>query len=375
MQGWRALTVGVVTLAAIGHVALAADPAAPSPTPATRTPIVGPGAYTHPTRQFTVVIPPAAQAEERGPQRYLYVQSRRGYAITVQSGDAKPAATLAQMAGKLEAQNLGPGKRWSRKTDERAITLGGLPAIETVYEGTNVRVRAFIARGRRTDFVFMAAAPPNLHDDLKAEIDEFLARFKPAAAELPPAAAAAAPAAKEGSAKTSAVAPVPPSPTGGPMQRFFDGRFGFTIQYPGDWMATREGNYTVVFSGRPGSEAYQAMVSVQNVQPPTAKSPAEAVQAALADLKATLANSAVDLKLEAETPLVHGTGAARLEGQQFLVSYTHAGHRFRKWAVVLPRAAGNVAHIWSYTSPESRFDAFRPIAEAMLDSWAIGGGG
>jgi len=105
------------------------------------------------------------------------------------------------------------------------------------------------------------------------------------------------------------------------------------------------------------------------------KSPAEAVAAALADLKATLANSAVDLKLEAETPLVHGAGAARLEGQQFLVSYTHAGHRFRKWAVVLPRAAGNVAHIWSYTSPESRFDAFRPIAEAMLDSWAIGGGG
>lgn len=354
-------------LVALGSGALAADPAAPAAGP--RGTVVGPGAYIHPTRQFTVVIPPDAQAEERGPQRYLYIQSRHGYVITVQTGDAKPATTLAQMASKLEAQNLGPGKRWSRKIEERASTLGGLPAIATAYEGTNVRVRAFIARGQRTDFVFMVAAAPNLPDEAKAEVEHFLARFKPAAAELPPG---AAPAAKEGTAKAPAVAP--PSPGTGAMQRFSDGRFGFSIQYPADWMATREGDFTIVFSGRPGSDAYQAMVSVQNVQPPNAKSPAEAVRAALADLKATLANSAVDLKLEAETPLVHGAGAQRLEGQQFLVSYTHAGHRFRKWAVVLPRAAGNVAHIWSYTSPESRFDAFRPIAEAMLDSWAIGGG-
>lgn len=365
--------IGMATLAALGSGALAADPATPLPAPTTQAPLVGPGTYIHPTRQFTIVIPPDAQAEERGPQRYLYVRSRRGYAVTVQTGDAKPATTLAQMVGKLEAQNLGPGKRWSRKTDERALTLGGLPAIAAVYEGNNVRVRAFIARGQRTDFVLMIAAPPNLHDDLKAEIEQFLARFKPAAAELPPAAAGAAPAAKQGATKTPAGAP--PASGGGPMQRFSDGRFGFTIQYPADWVATREGDYTVVFSGRPGSDAYQAMVSVQNVQPPNANSPAEAVRAALADLKATLTNSAVDLKLEAETPLVHGAGAARLEGQQFLVSYTHAGHRFRKWAVVLPRAAGNVAHIWSYTSPESRFDTFRPIAEAILDSWAIGGGG
>jgi hypothetical protein len=158
------------------------------------------------------------------------------------------------------------------------------------------------------------------------------------------------------------------------MQRFSDGRFGFTIQYPADWTAAHDGNYAVVFSGRVGSEAYQAMVSVQNVQPPSAKTPAEAASAALADLKATLTKTAANLKLEAETPLVHGERGARLEGYQFLVSYTHAGQRFRKWAVVLPRAAGNVAHIWAYTSPEGRFDTFRPIAEAMLDSWTISGG-
>ena len=91
----------------------------------------------------------------------------------------------------------------------------------------------------------------------------------------------------------------------------------------------------------------------------------------LADLKSQLASAAKDVTYVGESPVVYQKNGLRLEGHQLLASYLHQGQRFRKWAVVLPRPSGTVAHVWSYTAPESRFERYRPIAESMLDSWTI----
>ena len=157
--------------------------------------------------------------------------------------------------------------------------------------------------------------------------------------------------------------------------RFTDPALGFTVAYPRDWVAARENPFLVVFSGREGTEAYRATVSIENVRPPGAASAVAATAEVLADFKMRLARAVPDVRTEAETPIFRGEGDKRVEGSQFLVNYRHGGESFRKWVVIMRRAAAPVVHIWSYTAPGDRFDAFRPVAEAMLESWSIEDGG
>ena len=158
-------------------------------------------------------------------------------------------------------------------------------------------------------------------------------------------------------------------------QRFVDIGLGFAVAYPDTWVAARENPYLVVFSGREGTESYRATVSIENVRPPGAATPTAATVAVLADFKTRLARAVPDMRTEAETPIFRGEGDKRVEGTQFLVNYRLGGEPFRKWVVIMRRAAHPVVHIWSYTAPGDRFDAFRPVAEAMLESWKIGDGG
>lgn len=158
-------------------------------------------------------------------------------------------------------------------------------------------------------------------------------------------------------------------------QRFADRGLGFAVAYPDGWIAVREGPFLVVFSGREGTEAYRATVSIENVRPPGAGTPTAATAAVLADFKMRLARAVPDIRTEAETPIFRGAGDKRIEGSQFLVNYSHGGEMFRKWVAIMRRTAAPVVHIWSYTAPRDRFDQFRPVAEAMLESWTIGDGG
>ncbi len=158
-------------------------------------------------------------------------------------------------------------------------------------------------------------------------------------------------------------------------QRFADSGLGFAVAYPDTWIATRENPFLVVFSGREGTEAYRATVSIENVRPPGAATATAATAEVLADFKTRLARAVPDLRTEAETPIFRGEGEKRVEGSQFLVNYRLGGEPFRKWVVIMRRAAQPVVHIWSYTAPGDRFDSFRPVAEAMLESWTIGDGG
>ncbi|MFQ5764141.1 MAG: hypothetical protein ACE5GT_04370, partial [Rhodospirillales bacterium] len=143
------------------------------------------------------------------------------------------------------------------------------------------------------------------------------------------------------------------------------------IQYPGDWNVTRPAANLAMFSGKQGTDAFQAIVMIENVRPAGAKTPGEAAQAALADLKATLTEQAGDFAVIGEQALTYKNGRLSLPGRRIDMTYTYAGKRYRKWVLVVPRPVAAVAHIWSYTAPEAQFVAFRPFAEAMLKSWTI----
>lgn len=315
--------------------------------------------YLHPVRKFVLAVPLGADLAERGDAVHVSIRSRRGYIINIQTGDMNPALTLAQMASKLEAQYLGLGKPWSRKIGGKDTQVAGLQAIESLYEGANTRVKVIIARGAKTDFVFIFFAPADNFEKLLNEFNWFLLNFQPNPADL------------LSIVKAPASVKKPPAMPTVPPKRFSQSGYGYSIQYPGDWEVTRPSDTKVTFSGKKGTTAFQVFVSIQNVRPAEAKTPGEAANQVLADLKASLTREAADLSIVGEKPLTYKNGNLSLAGRQMVVIYTYAGQRYRKWALVLPRPTGTIAHIWSYTAPDSQFLEFRPIADAMLKSWTI----
>ena len=314
--------------------------------------------YQHPVRKFTLAIPPGMEVFERGETVQVSIRSRQGYKINVQTGDARPKVSLVQMTANLEAQYLGPGKPWSQKTNQRTMSVAGLAANETIYEGAGTRVRVVIARGEKSDFVFMFFAPRETYESLASKFDWILANFQPNPAERLTAAGGGP---SPGAGAKTGIAP----------KRFAEPGYGYSIQYPGDWVVTQSSANTAIFSGKKGTDAFHAIISIQNVKPPEAKTPAQAALRALADLKASLSREASSVVFVGEQPLTYKNENLSLEGRQIIVTYTFAGERYRKWALVVPRPSGTVAHIWSYTAPDSQFRTFRPFADAMLKSWTI----
>lgn len=314
--------------------------------------------YLHPISKYLLAVPVGAELAERGEAAQVSIRSRRGYIINIQTGDANPDLTLLQMVGKLEAQYLGAGKPWNRKIGSKPTKVAGLKAIENLYEGANTRVKVMIVRGMKTDFVIIFFAPAESFRKLVVDFDWFLANFKPNPADLMET--AAAPGANRPPALDSAL-----------PKQFSRSGYGYTIQYPGTWEVATPSDDTATFSGKKGTDAFQVVVSIQNVRPPAAKTPAEATEKVLADLKASLTREATDFAIIGEKPLTYRNGDLSLAGRQMVVTYTYAGQRYRKWALVLPRPTGTVTHIWSYTAPDVRFKEFRPFADAMLKSWTI----
>ena len=162
-----------------------------------------------------------------------------------------------------------------------------------------------------------------------------------------------------------------PGPPLAAARRFAGRELGFSIDYPRRWIVARPSVHTVTFSGRQGTEAFYAVVSIQNVEPPLARDSGLAVTAVIPDLKSQWAAGATDVGYFGEGPITYENNGLRLRGHQFLVAYTEGGQRFKQWTVVVPRAAGTVVHVWSYAAPDSMFAVFQPVAEAMRKTWAI----
>lgn len=306
-----------------------------------------PQKFVHPKRNYTLFAPSGTIMKDKGGGIDVSIQSPRGYAITLQSGDAKPEINLASMTAKLEALYLGKGKSWNTKLSERPLTIAGLAAHETVYEGSGSRSRVVILRGRVTDFVFIFFAPPRDFITHEREFEWVLNNFHPGADEI----------------QSNSKIPASTTPAA-PMQRFNDPGGAYSMDYPVDWVVDRSTANSVLFSGRDGTEAYYAVVSIRNVIEPSAAQ-------ALSGLKAQISAAATGIKYITEGTFRYDYNGLPVEGREFTASYDLKGQRFRKWALVAPRPAGGTVHIWSYTTPADSFERFLAIAKVMRGSWRI----
>ena len=352
------LLAALAVAALLQTVAAAADEAAPS--------VAGP--YVDPRERFTLSIPPSANSAEPTKTLDLSIRSRSGYVINLQTAPAQPDLTMESMRGKLEEKYLGDTKIWLEKLREDFVKFAGLPTFDGVYQGNRTRTRVVIARGRRTEFVFMFFSPPDFYDQLVPEFDRVLASFRPALSE-----AWADPAPPPAAARPQAPAVAAAQQASPPMaqKRFADPKFGFSIDYPADWVARQPSGSSVIFSGAKDSPAYYSTVSIQNASPGTTGTAGPAVGAVLADLKSQLAAAPGGVTYLGERAYVYERNGLRLEGREFLVTYVRGAQRFKQLTVIVPRPGGTVVHIWSYAAPENRFQEHQAMAETMLKSWTI----
>lgn len=335
--------------------------------------------YAHPDGLFEVAIPASARLQPGEGSLALRVMSRHGWIATIQAAPANRDMDFRDMINKLESRYLGDGKAWSQKLGEQVTEVGGLPALEAVYEGSRSRWQAVIARGSQTDFVFLLSAPPNVQAERADEMRGLLLSFRPRPGEIPEV---VSPSPMTSADKPPATGQRPSAPperadpaadSDRMLRRFSEPAFGFSVAYPADWDVSREGPFTATFSGREGSEAYYTTVSFQNVSPEDATDPVAAAETAFDDWRDRIAGGATDLTYIGEQEYPYDRGGVRLVGQEFLVTYGWDGQRFSKWVIVLPNPAQPVAHVFAYTAPESLFQTYRPVAEAILRSWTIHG--
>lgn len=337
--------------------------------------------YTQPAKLYGIAVPPGANIEEVAPNAAV-IRSQHGYVLRMQHAPLSDLS-LPEMAAKLESLYLGTGKTWASKLSEKNATIGGLPALEAVYDGSNIRSKAIIARGAKTDFVLIFSAPGEAYTTRIRDFDWMLDNFRPAAGEV---AVAAAPApitsvpaipsssvtAEQKAAEPKGVkAAVPLATLPEDVAQFSEKEIGYTVAFPGDWMATRLNPAAVLLSGREGSDAYYSTVGIQNIQPPKAGGPQEAMAIVIAGLKSELSEKAKDVRYFDEGPMSYEKKDLTLKAHQFVVTYIDGGQRYKQWTMVLPRPSGTVIHVWSYRAPENQFDIYRPIADAIRQSWRI----
>ncbi|MDA0238687.1 MAG: hypothetical protein O3A84_01500 [Proteobacteria bacterium] len=317
--------------------------------------------FVHPDGLFTLTLPADVDIRSGDGPVAVKAVSRNGWILTVQTGAANREIDFRGMISRLEDRYLGENLAWNKKVSERTARIGGLPALELIYDAARTRWQTIIARGQHTDFVIFVSAPPEVFADRGGEIHAILASFGTRPDEVP-------------ADRPSKVEAIPP---GGSLaslaQVFSDPLLGYSIGYPADWIVSQNGEFSALFSGREGTDAYFATITTQNVSPPGVAGPAVAAEIAFDEHRARLAADSTSLTYAEEKPFAYDRGGVRLLGQEFLAHYAWNGQRFAAWVVVLPNPVQPVAHIFSYAAPEERFSTYRPIADAMLRSWSISG--
>jgi len=148
---------------------------------------------------------------------------------------------------------------------------------------------------------------------------------------------------------------------------------GYSIQYPGHWVITKHSDHVVVFSKGKKKEVQVPTIGIENVYSVKREGGKyNNTDEVIADLESKYKHKSFkDVKVYAPEQFLYAKNGVNLTGKQFTTEFTRHGRKFRQWIIVLPRANGELFHIWVYTATAKMYDAYSGTAKAMLDSWVI----
>ena len=330
------------------------------------TPMLGnvgkPLLFRHPKHRYLVAIPPDAILEQKDEMNGISMKSRKGYMITLQTGEARIGTPLSELMSRLEQRYLGKGRPWSRKLDAKQTRLAGLNAFEALYEGAGSKVRVIVTRGSKLDYAFIFIAPPQEFLKLIGDFNWVLQSFRPQSLSY-----------KQGI--TGPQSDGLNEMLSGNVSHLKNNELGFSISYPKSWSVERANGPFVIISGKKGTPAYFATVNIQNVyKKEGSEDITKSTQNVVEDLKQQLKQADPNASFPSQGAYVYSQEGIILNGLQFTVLYEREGRKYRQWNVVLARLDNNIVHIWSYAAPEDRYDRYGAIAGKMLETWKLSNG-
>ncbi|HPD06336.1 MAG TPA: hypothetical protein PLC08_00415 [Candidatus Bipolaricaulis sp.] len=139
---------------------------------------------------------------------------------------------------------------------------------------------------------------------------------------------------------------------------------GYCIHYPAEWVATKANDYTLLLSGKAGTDSYYTTVTIASFASTLLGGRYETAQALLNAYKCDLVSGSSMVCIDA-TGYPTGTG--------YVAEFSREGETFRQWRVVAARADNRVFHSWAFTAPTDLFPTYLPLAEAMYASWTLDG--
>ncbi|MCX5816820.1 MAG: hypothetical protein NTX75_11370 [Proteobacteria bacterium] len=155
------------------------------------------------------------------------------------------------------------------------------------------------------------------------------------------------------------------------LKIFQEKGFGYSIQYPADWIYNKQAAHILLFSRKEGVDKYVPIIGIQNLLSTKVKEGKyHSISAVIEDFQNQLKITKHAKVFPAE-PFIYNRNDLKLAGQQFLAEYNYNGKNSKQWLIVLPRANGNVFHVFIYSAPVEQYDKYYGAAKAMLDSWII----
>ena len=138
-----------------------------------------PESFVHPVRGYMLNVPTGARIGHRSRGADVEIRSDAGWAVVVESQRSDATMGISESAARLEDLYLGSGRPWTRKLDQGASVVAGLPAFDAVYDGFGTRFRVVIARGPANEYLFILRAPPDRFADAMADFRGLLRNFRP----------------------------------------------------------------------------------------------------------------------------------------------------------------------------------------------------
>jgi hypothetical protein len=155
---------------------------------------------------------------------------------------------------------------------------------------------------------------------------------------------------------------------------FSESGFGYSIQYPGDWVVERPADYTVRFTGVSWSVASRVALAIQNVATGAIGGIYDTVDELLADLKCQLVSGAEGICIDIGDPItVVDTSGVSLVGPQIVAEYEYDGEIYKEWLAIVPHGSGDVYYVVTYDALRDDYDRYEPTVLDMIATWTIAG--
>jgi hypothetical protein len=155
------------------------------------------------------------------------------------------------------------------------------------------------------------------------------------------------------------------------LKIFNEKGFGYSIQYPANWVYNKQAAHILLFSRKEGADKYVPIIGIQNLLSTKAKGGKyRNANAVIEDFQNQLKVTKHAKVFPAE-PFIYNRNNLTLSGQQFLAEYNYKGENYKQFLVVLPRANGDIFHVFIYSTPAEQYDKYLSTAKTMLYSWII----